>query len=616
MTSTKYPTPKSLAILKVSQLRDIIRDNNIVLPTEGTGKNKNIIKPDLIKAIKDFRSKKDVVSPKAKKTSPKPKSASSKAKKTSPKAKSASSKPKKTSPKPKKTSPKPKKTSPKSKEITKKRETQLVEFLTTYQVKNGKLDYDLVDLVEYAREINQSKDNTVDKTKEMGYIFDDFRYQNDRYIAEQVDTIFENIPHKDLITALNEAYKLYRSNKYLPDKINKLLKTVFSDLRFLNNEQTKYDVVKWLLNKTPENEEYGAFDFLTYGFVSMRIESNILKNYNYFNSRIPLKGEYIFQNDSDIIELAFQNEQNVLLSLMVAANIDELQKQDKHMLNRLTKHLDETLDYKKKYELWNKLDQYSIIVKASDVGFFQAIDRKADINQKIRKKLDIWGSSTIEDEIKGFFKTEKGRQDYIKRVEELRKKYDVKYDLKTGNIKAFLEKDAQRKSTNYYATGKILPRYPYVIYYYYQPKDLNFEVSGHGFAMYFPNEKDRRKLLNQLIDYYVKIYDIDYKEALEMLIDDIERFKEGLSEKIGYPSRIYVSQIGGKSVPNSHKKEKEIKDKALAEFNKINQETLKHITNDLGYIKQRLEDIEAFKPEGSGFFKLQAKNIGKLGMKK
>lgn len=593
MTSTKYPAmrPKPLTILKVSQLKDIIRDNNIVLPTEGTGKNKNIIKPDLIKAIKDFRSKKGVVSPKPKKTSPKTKGVS----------------------------PKTKGVSSKTKKVTKKLETQLVQFLTTHQVKNGKLDYDLIDLVKHAREINQSKDKPVDKTKEMGYIFDDFRYQNDHYIKEQVDIIFENIPHQDLITALNEAYKLYRSGgKYLDKstKVNELLKTIFSDLRFRKNEQTKYDVVKWLLNKTPVNGGYGAFNFLSYGFIQMQIEQNILKNYNYFNSRIPLKGEYIFYNDSDIIELAFQNEQNVLLSLIVAANIDELQKQDKPMLNRLTKHFDETLDYKEKYKLWNNLNQYSIIVKASDVGFFQAIDRKADIDQKVGDELGLWGSDTIEDKIKGFFETEKKRKDYIKRVEGLRKKYDVRYDLKTGDLKAFLKKDAQRSST--YGGEKILPRYPYVMYYYYQPKDINIKVLFvHGFVMYFPNEKDRHKLLNQLLDYYVEIYDVEYKEALEMLMDGVERFKDELSEKITDSSlrNIYVSEIDP-SVPTTHKNKNEIKDEAKAEFTKINQETLKHMEHDIGYIKQRLEDIEAFKPEGSGFFKLQAQNIGKLGMKK
>ena len=52
MTSKKYPAPlapKSLTILKVSQLKDIIRDNNIVLPTEKTGLTNTNINLILVK---------------------------------------------------------------------------------------------------------------------------------------------------------------------------------------------------------------------------------------------------------------------------------------------------------------------------------------------------------------------------------------------------------------------------------------------------------------------------------------------------------------------------------------------------------------------------------------
>ena len=90
----------SLTTFRVSELRDIMKTEHIPEPENGSGVRGNIIKPDLIQAIKTHRTQKvkKRPAPRRKKTSPKRKVTSPKRKVTSPKRKVTSPRRKKTSP--------------------------------------------------------------------------------------------------------------------------------------------------------------------------------------------------------------------------------------------------------------------------------------------------------------------------------------------------------------------------------------------------------------------------------------------------------------------------------------------------------------------------------------
>ena len=235
-------------------------------------------------------------------------------------------------------------------------------------------------------------------------------------------------------------------------------------------------------------------------------------DYDFLASHLNLDGEYITWNDWELINLAFDKEEDGWLLLLVVENIEILKTKDLPFFNRIAKHLYDHFHNDKNTKYRSPLTK---IINYSQIGIF---DR---------------------------FSTE-----------------NFLYDLKKGNIGEFL--DQQIKFYKY-----LYPKYPYL-----NVKECSGDTSKvYGYEMYFKNKKNRRLLLGQIIDYYMKIFELDNKEVTIMLAEDLE-----ISENIIIKSIDKMDKMDKMDTINKREETK----KCVKATNKC----LKDLEEDISWLKE------------------------------
>ncbi len=489
----------------------------------------------------------------------------------------------------------PRKSTPKSTTINTE------NLLINYSIKDGRLTYELLDVIDRTKEIVESRASGKDKQLGVAKVFADFRYNNDSEIKKKVDSLFLKIPYGDLLKDLTDIYNFDPNKKSrLSDKHRKKLEQeyrlrrksvvigielgeLFADLRYQKNEQAKFEIINKILSltesptespvKPSDKTEQSAFVFISSAIRSEAQDANLLFNY-YFNQKIPLVGDYIFKNDYEIINKMIEREEDVFLIYLVFANLEKLKEKDLGLLNRLTRYL--TNSPKKSTEQAGY--HLNDIKKATDHSVIREIDvmtfvRNEAIKMGRKEKVAMYvGSKSNTDEY-----LEKLKKNKPKVYEKLLKEYVIDYDPTKDTIATFLEK---MKKSNIFLRNEDYNYYPkYTTYPYLKSVKMKKTENWYEWipGMLVPDDRKRKMVINQMVDYYEKKYEIDEVEALEYLKEDFGEHKP--DETL----RHVQSEI--KKYPKHYKT-------FISKLNK-----------DLAFLDSRIKNMEMFKPGAVGYLK-------------
>ena len=322
--------------------------------------------------------------------------------------------------------------------------------------------------------------------------------------------------------------------------------------------------------------------------------SNDFEHYHKF---FHLNGEYITWNNWELINLAFDVEKNVWLFILVFSNLDLLKEKDLPFLNRIAKYLSNFIGT---YIFFNDNPIYKVI-NESQVKFFTAIDEQYIIDSRISEEMKYSDVVYLRMDYKKYRDTLEYHKSNerlktltnlelkkFERIKNLRIKYskELKYDLKSDTLDE-------------------VKYYPYIKIYYSVKHtkygSIKYELVD-GITMYFPLKKDRRTLLSQIRNHYIKIFEVDDKESLEMLIEDLEKVREDIFSEI--------KKINGKisQLPREKNKESWIsygesgyrKIDMIKMYNKmlkVTQECHNDVDEDILWLKE----MENLIPGGEGY---------------
>lgn len=385
---------------------------------------------------------------------------------------------------------------------------EVVNVYMDYSVTKDGVKYQMVNLPERADQIVSSNISSKSKAEKMIKIFRDFRYQN-TVIREKVDYYFDKISVSDLTNKFVEAQKLFaRSN--LKEGRKEIL-SVFSDFRFRRSGHAKYIIIESIL-KTPKKEieiRYGQDKTKTNFDLIHDSATPLYAKYEDFDRRIPLGGDYVLKDDFEILELAIKHDEVMFLQFLVAANINIIKKKDSGLYNRLVKYIDDNLENSLKLEL----GVFSIILKASDLGKME-IDGLLLLGG-IKKVLGMVYEDDYdydaEDKIQEYVQNPEKGENYKNLLKELKMSYDPKKD----SIAGFFQ-----RIKSYVGSGVKL--YPYILTFI--DYDYRYKKKFRTSEMLISNDNTRKLLLDQIVDYYVKIMNMDTFSATQHLQEDIEDY--------------------------------------------------------------------------------------------
>lgn len=472
-------------------------------------------------------------------------------------------------------------------------------ILIEYVISNGVLTYDLIDLITRTKEIVGSHASGKDKQRNMVNVFDDFRYNNDTETKREVDAEFLRIKYDDLLKDLVDIYNFSKKKKSrLSVKYSKELKNyslrishivgielgeLFADLRYRRNEQAKFDIISKVLsltwkdrkNSTVSRKKQSAYEFISTLISHEAMKKNLIYNY-YFNQKIPLEGDYIFRGDYEIIDRMVEREEDVFLVYLVFANLEKLKEKDLGLLNRLARYL----EYSPSRIVDGARKLLNDIQKATNYTYIQEIDVMALVRREAKKmaqkdKVDTYGESDINKYLK------KMKKSKPKIYEKLLKEYVITYDPHRDTIASFFEKMKEsyayikREDSHY---GPRYTTYPYL---------EKMKIEDDWFLppkMLVPDDSKRKMVINQIVDYYEKKYEIDREEALEYLKEDLEKHKPDKT------SRHVLYQ--------------------MEKYPKLYQTFIEKLNKDITYLDSQIRSMAMFKPGAIGYIRT-GKEFGK-----
>lgn len=479
-------------------------------------------------------------------------------------------------------------------------------ILIEYSIVDGKLTYELIYPITKTKEIVGSHASGKDKQSSMGKVFADFRYINDTKTQREVNLEFLKIKYDDLLEDLVDIYNFFQKKKSglsvkypkeskdllfeKRDAVGIELGKLFADLRYRKNEQAKFDIISEVLTLTEKDQKHStvsrkkesSFEFISSHIHREAMKKNLIYNY-YFNQKIPLEGDYIFKNDYEIIDRMVENEEDVFLVYLVFANLEKLKEKDLGLLNRLARYIEYSPKHIGEYAYQHSRE----IKEAVDYTWIQGIDimalvrhealkmaKKEKVHIYVRDKKEIWEY------------LEKMKENKPKVYEKLLKEHVIAYDPHIDTIASFLE---TMKEYNKYI-GREIGDYSkrYAIYPYLKsvkPKDIWSSLS----EMLIPDDSKRKMVINQLVDYYEKKYEVDQVEAMEYLKEDLEKLRPD----------------------ETSRHDKELMRKYPEHFKIFTGK----LNKDLAYLGSQIESMTKFKPGAIGFKKTKKEFEDKLPKK-